>query len=149
MASQVTAVQVSSRVRHHYVAILVAAIACFLLEAGWYSSFYTVWLQGVGRTDDWLRQNSPNKALQFGTALVCTAIVACTLSWVIQRTGRHTFFRGIVVGAALGIGMVLPIFGLEYIFEVRTLGLLAVNAGFWVAGMMLMGAIVGGWKAKA
>ncbi len=148
MESEVPPVQVISEVRHNYVAILVAAIACFLLEAGWYSSFYMIWLNGIGRTEDWLRQYSPNKALQFGTALVCTAVVAATLSWVIQRTGRHTFFRGIMVGAALGIGMVLPIFGLEYIFEVRTWGLLAVNAGFWVVGMMLMGAIVGAWKKK-
>lgn len=148
MASGVPAVQASAGVRYHYAAILVAAIAGFLLEAGWYSSFYMIWLEGIGRTEDWLRQNSPNKALQFGTALVCTAVVAATLSWVIQRTGRHTFFRGIWVGALLGVGMVLPIFGLEYIFEVRTWGLLAVNAGFWVAGMILMGAIVGGWKAK-
>ena len=149
MASQVPVVQTASRVRHNYVAILVAALAGFLLEAGWYSSFYTIWLEGVGRTEDWLRQNSPNRALQFATALVCTAVVAGTLSWVIQRTGRQTFLRGIMVGAALGVGFVVPIFGLEYIFEVRTWGLLAVNAGFWVAGMMLMGAIVGAWKAKA
>jgi hypothetical protein len=148
MASGVPAVQASAGVRHNYVAILVAAIAGFLLEAGWYSSFYMIWLEGIGRTEEWLKQNSPNRALQFATALVCTAVVAATLSWVVQRTGRHTFFRGIWVGTLMGVGMVLPIFGLEYIFEVRTWGLLAVNAGFWVAGMILMGAIVGGWKAK-
>ena len=79
---------------------------------------------------------------------MCTAVVAATLSWVIQRTGRHTFLRGIWVGALLGVGMVLPIFCLNYVFEVRTFELLGVNAGFWVAGMILMGAIVGGWKAK-
>src|SRR5215467_14005035 len=111
MASGVPAVQASSGIRHNYVAILVAAIACFLLEAGWYSSFYMIWLEGIGRTEDWLRQNSPNKALQFGTALICTAVVAGALSWVIQRTGRQTLVRGIWVGAVLGLGMVLPIFG--------------------------------------
>jgi len=28
------------------------------------------------------------------------------------------------------------------------LSLLAVNGGFWLLGMILMGAIVGGWKKK-
>jgi hypothetical protein len=147
MAVETATIQ-GNRVRQNYIANLVAAIACFLLEAGWYSSFYTTWLSGIGRTDEWLRQNSPNRALQFGTALVCTAVVACALSWVIQLTGRHTMLRGIWVGAVLGLGLVLPIFGLEYIFEVRTFQLLGVNAGFWIVGMMLMGAIVGGWKKK-
>jgi hypothetical protein len=31
---------------------------------------------------------------------------------------------------------------------VRTWSLLGINAGFWLLGMMLMGAIVGGWKKK-
>jgi hypothetical protein len=34
------------------------------------------------------------------------------------------------------------------VFEVRPFSLLAVNAGFWLLGMMLMGAIVGAWKKK-
>ena len=147
MATQVPAVQAPG-IRLHFPAILIATIAGFLLEAGWYSSFKAIWLEGIGRTEEWLKQNSPNLALQYFVALVCTAVVATALSWVIQLTGRHTFFRGIWVGAILGLGFVLPIFGLEYIFEVRTFGLLAVNAGFWVVGLMLMGAIVGAWKKK-
>jgi hypothetical protein len=148
MATQVPAVQASG-VRLNYPAIITAAIAGFLLEAGWYSAFYRLWLEGIGRTDEWLRQNSPNRALQFAIALVCTAVVAGAVSCVIQTTGRQTLLRGIWVGALLGLGLVLPIFGLEYIFEVRTIELLLINAGFWIVGMMLMGAIVGAWKAKA
>src|SRR5579863_8643819 len=148
MATQVPAVQASG-VRLNYPAIITAAIAGFLLEAGWYSAFYKGWLEGIGRTDEWLRQNSPNRALQFGIALVCTAVVAGAVSSVIQKTGRQTLLRGIWVGALLGLGLVLPIFSLEYIFEVRTVELLIINAGFWILGMMLMGAIVGAWKAKA
>jgi hypothetical protein len=34
----------------------------------------------------------------------------------------------------------------QYVFEARTLKLLGINAGFWLLGMMLMGAIVGAWK---
>lgn len=147
MATQVPEVQ-TPRFRLHFPAILLAAVACFLLEAGWYSSFYQIWLNGIGRTDEWLWQNSPNRALQYIVALVCTAVVATTLSWLIQVTGRHTLIRGITLGALLGVGFVLPIFALEYIFEVRTYELLAVNAGFWIAGLVLMGAIVGVWKKK-
>ena len=149
MATQVPAVQASSGARLNYPAIITAAIAGFLFEAGWYSAFYKLWLEGIGRTDEWLKQNSPNRALQFLIALVCTAVVAGAVSCVIQTTGRQTLLRGIWVGALLGLGLVLPIFGLEYIFEVRTIELLLINAGFWIVGMMLMGAIVGAWKAKA
>jgi len=39
-----------SGVRQNYWAIAVAAIACFLFEAGWYTIFMQQWLEGIGRT---------------------------------------------------------------------------------------------------
>jgi len=37
-----------SRVRQNYLAILVAAMACFLLEAVWFSFFMQAWLEASG-----------------------------------------------------------------------------------------------------
>jgi len=136
------------RVRQNYLANVVAAIAAFILEAGWYSSFYLVWVNGIGRTDEWLRQNSPNRALQFLTALVMAALMATAISCVVQLTGPQTIWRGIKTGALLWAGFVLTAWSTEYIFEVRPINLLVVNTGYWLLGMMLMGAIVGGWKRK-
>lgn len=45
-------------------------------------------------------------------------------------------------------GICSPVWATEYVFEVRPLSLFAVNAGFWLGGMTVMGAIVGGWKKK-
>jgi len=61
MASSVSAVP-TQRVRQNYLANLVAAIACFLFEAGWYSYFLQAWLYGIGRTREWLMSTplSPN-----------------------------------------------------------------------------------------
>jgi len=39
-----------TRVRQNYQAVVVAAVACFVLEAGWYSIFLQPWLNGIGRT---------------------------------------------------------------------------------------------------
>jgi len=73
MASGVATVR-TQRVQQNYMAILVAAIACFLLEAGWYSYFMQAWLNGIGRTSEWLHSAAGyNPALQFGTALLMAA----------------------------------------------------------------------------
>jgi hypothetical protein len=137
-----------SKVRHNYWAILVAAIACFLFEAGWYSLFLQGWLNGIDRTREWLMSSGMNPNLQYGTALVSAAIIATAISCVIQLTGPQTVRRGVRVAALLWFGFVLTTWATEYIFEVRTIQLLAINAGFWLFGMVLMGAIVGGWKKK-
>jgi hypothetical protein len=149
MASGVLAVK-TQRVRQNYLAILVAAIACFLFEAGWYTLFMKAWLNGIGRTMEWLESASGyNPPLQYGTALVSAALMATAISCVTQLTGPQTAIRGIKVGALLWLGFVLTTCSTEYVFEERPYSLLAVNAGYWLLGMMLMGAIVGGWKKKA
>ncbi len=48
----------------------------------------------------------------------------------------------------LWFGIVVTTWATEYIFEVRPLGLWMVNLGFWLVGMVIMGAIVGAWKKK-
>lgn len=137
------------RVRQNYLAIVIAAIACFLFEAAWYTFFMQGWLEGIGRTREWLMSAAGyNPALQYGTALVSAALIATTISCITQLTGRQTALRGIQVAALLWFGVVLTTISTEYVFEVRTLQILGINAGFWLIGMMVMGAIVGGWKAK-
>jgi len=139
-----------SGVRQNYWAIAVAAIACFLFEAGWYTIFMQQWLEGIGRTRQWLESAAGyNPTVQFGTALVAAAVIAAAISRITQLTGPQTALRGIKVAAMLWVGFVLTTVATEYVFEVRTLKLLGINAGFWLLGMMLMGAIVGAWKKKA
>ncbi len=136
------------RIRQNYLAITLAAVACFLLEAAWYSYFAQAWLDGIGRTAQSLTSTGVNPALQYGTALLSAAVMAAVLSVVIQLTGSQTAFRGIKIAALLWLGCVLATWATEYAFEVRTYKLFAVNTGFWLVGMVVMGAIVGVWKKK-
>jgi hypothetical protein len=129
-------------------AIVIAAIACFLFEAGWYSFFLQSWISGIGRTMAWLEASGVNPALQYATALISAAVIAAAISCVTQLTGPQTALRGIRAGVLLWLGFVLTTISTEYVFEVRPWSLLGINAGFWFFGMAIMGAIVGGWKKK-
>ena len=136
------------KVRQNYWAILVAAIASFVFEAVWYSIFLQKWLDGTGRTMAWLAAAGMSEALQYGTALVSAGVIATAISCVTQLTGPQTALRGIRVAVMLWLGFVVTTWATEYICEVRPLSLFAINTGFWLVSMSLMGAIVGGWKKK-
>jgi hypothetical protein len=139
-----------SGVRQNYWAILVAAVACFLFEAAWYTIFLKPWLNGIGRPMEWLTSAAANNPpLQYGTALISAGAIAAAISWIVQITGEQTVLRGVKVGAMLWVCFVVTTLSTEYVFEVRPLSLYAINEGFWLLGMVLMGAIVGGWKRKA
>ncbi len=137
-----------SNIRLNWVAILVAAIASFLFEALWYSVFMNEWLSGIGRTREWLMSSGMSPALQYAVAILCAVIMATVLSICIQVSGEHSARRGILAGALVWIGFVATTWATEYIFEVRTLKIYAVNAGFWLFDLILIGAIVGAWKKK-
>jgi hypothetical protein len=149
MAAEVSVMQGTRAVRQNYLANVVAGVACFLLEAGWYSYFMNTWLNGIGRTKEWLVSSGMNPAIQYATALVMAVLMATAISCVTQLTGPQTVWRGIKAGALLWAGFMFPALSTEYIFEVRPLSLWLVNTGYWLLGMMLMGAIVGGWRRKA
>jgi hypothetical protein len=139
----------TARVRQNYLANVVAGIACFTFEGVWYSTFLDTWLKGTDRNRQWLVSSGMNPYIQWGTALVMAALMATAISCVIQLTGEQTALRGIKVAALLWVGFELTAKATEYIFEVRPISLFLVNAGYWLFGMMLMGAIVGAWKKKA
>jgi hypothetical protein len=137
-----------SNIKLNWVAILVAAIASFIFEALWYSVFMNEWLAGIGRTREWLMSSGMSPALQYGVAILCAVIMATVVSICIQGSGEHSARRGIIIGALAWLGFVATTVATEYIFEVRTLQIYAVNAGFWLFDLVLIGAIVGAWKKK-
>ncbi|MGD1061971.1 MAG: DUF1761 domain-containing protein [Terracidiphilus sp.] len=139
---------VSPHVRHNYLAIAVAAVASFLFEAIWYSMFLRAWLRGIGRDPAWLTNTGVSLGVQCFTAILAATLIATCISSFTQLTGPQTAVRGIKVAAGLWLGCVLTTFATESVFEVRSYQLFAINLGFWLLTMALMGAIVGGWKKK-
>jgi hypothetical protein len=92
-------------IKHNYLAIIVAAVACFLFEAGWYSFFMQAWLDGIGRTMAWLMATGVNSLLQYGTALASAGVIAATISGLTQLTGPQTAVRAMSVAAAMWLGL--------------------------------------------
>ncbi len=136
-------------VRYNPAAIAVATLVYFFLGAAWFTMFMQPWLAGIGRTMAELKASGAPPWLGYVVALVMTAILAIALSWIIQATGPQTAMRGATIAAALWLGFVFTTWATEYAFEARGLPILAINTGYPLVGMLLMGLIIGGWKAKA
>jgi hypothetical protein len=136
-------------VRHNPLAIAVATFLYFMLGAVWFTAFMNAWLLGIGRTKEELMATGISPFVSYGTALVCTLILAIFLSWLIQATGPQTLVRGVKIALIAWFGFVFTTWATEYAFEARSLQILAINTGYSLTGMALMGAILGAWKKKA
>ncbi len=131
----------------NYLAIAGAAVACFILEIIWFGYFMRPWLSGLGECSGWYAPKAHvNPVFQFSIAFVSQLVIATGVSFVTQLTGVQTALRGMGTAACLWFAFVLTIWATEYSFELRPMSQLGINAGFWLLGMLAMGAIVGAWK---
>jgi hypothetical protein len=136
-------------VRHFPLAILVATLCYFGLGAVWFTVFRSAWLEGIGKTMEQLQSSGVSPMLAYIVALLLTLALAVFLSWLIQLTGPATTARGIQVAIILWFCTVFATFATEYAFEGRSVKILAITSGYCLVGMILMGAVLGGWTKKA
>jgi Protein of unknown function (DUF1761) len=127
------------------VAVGLAGIVFWFLQAAWYTLLKGPWLEGVGQTMADLQNRG---ASPFIIALACDVVVAYVLAWVVARTGEQTAARGVVCGILLWFGLIDTTLATNYAFETRSLQFYFINTGCPLIGLMLVGAVVGLWKRK-
>ena len=125
----------------NYLAVLLAAVAAFILGGIWYSPalFAKKWLAYTGRGTG--EQDPGPVPLIFGGAFLL-ALVAALVFAIFLGPDRGLAF-GTEAGFAAGLGWVGTSLGIGYLFERRPFGLWLINAGYHVLQFTLYGAILG------
>jgi hypothetical protein len=133
----------SSRVNP--LAVAVGGIAYWLVQAGWYIALSTQWQAGTGRT--WAELQAQNVAVSYTTSLIADLAVAYGVAWVTGLTGERTVARGVQTAIYAWVFFVATQLATNYAFENRTVAFFLINAGSALVGMIVIGAIVGGWRS--
>ncbi|MCP3980304.1 MAG: DUF1761 domain-containing protein [bacterium] len=126
-------------------AVLVAALANFLIGGVWYSPAFLggVWMKANGFTEDDLKKGSP--AVIFGAAFVLCLIMSGNLAGFLSGPDTTIGF-GIAAGAAGGLGWAAAGLAVVALFERRPLSYILVNGGYLTVAFTVMGAILGAWR---
>ena len=125
-------------------AILVAAIVAFMLGAVWYAPavFGKAWKRANGfGADEPPKATGPMMILAFVLTLVMSANLAMFLN-----DPKTTLAWGATAGFLAGFGWVVMGMGIVSIFERRPWSYVLVNGGFLTVALVVMGAILGGWR---
>jgi hypothetical protein len=133
--------------RTNFPAVVVAAIAYWILGAIWYGVLFSKpWMALEHITDE--QAKSMNPVLPYVITLLLNLLIAYFLAQVCIWRNANTFGRGASVGVILWIGFVGPITFTTYMYEMRSWQLFALNEFFPLFGLVLMGAILGAWSKK-
>lgn len=127
----------------NFLAVAAAAVSSFLLGGLWYSPalFGRRWAALNRLSEEQLRGGAGRA---FGGAFVCQLIAAVNLAFFIGADASFGF--ALFAGAAAGAGWVATGLTTTFLFERRPGALIAIDAGYHVAALAMMGAILGAWR---
>ena len=124
----------------NYLAVLLGAVAFFLVGAVWYTALFgKAWQRELGLSDAQLKEGA-NMGLIFGLCFVAELVIAWMLGHMVARSSGAPH---IVMMFALGLagGVMVPAMGINYLFQRRTLKLFLIDAGHFIVGMAAMGGV--------
>ena len=124
-------------------ATLAAGASSLILGALWYSPvlFGKAWSAASGVTED--QAKSANVAKTMGTAFVLAVIGAAVFAMFLGPRPAPMFATA--AGFSAGLCWVAGSFGINYLFEQRSLRLFAINGGYHTLQYTLIGAVLGVW----
>ncbi|SFN50046.1 DUF1761 domain-containing protein [Dokdonella immobilis] len=124
-------------------AVLVAAVSAFVLGGLWYSPvlFGKPWQREAGVSEEQIK--NANMGLIFGLAFVLSLIAS--LVFALFLGPRPPVSLGLGAGFAAGLCWVGASFGINYLFERRSLKLFLINAGYHTVQFTIIGLVLALW----
>jgi len=126
----------------NWLAIFVAALSSFLIGGIWYGPIFgKAWMAENNFTEDQLKQR--NMGMVFGVSFLLALFAAFNLAMFLGPEATLSF--GTMAGFLAGFGWVATMVGIHYLFEMKSLKLFFINAGYSTVALTVMGLILGAW----
>ena len=124
-------------------AIVLAAVAGYIVGAAWYMALSKPWMAAQGFTHESLKANQ--SPLPFVLAFVANLVIATALAGVVGHlgVGQVTLKNAVISAVALWLGFVATTLAVNYSFGRRPLKLFAIDAGHWLAVFIVQGIVIG------
>lgn len=153
----------------NFLALLLASLSTLVIGFVWYhpNVFGNIWMKESGTTEDKMKES--NMIMIFVLSIVYAFLISFVLRFlVIHQTGAlgmiggdptkalpsyqtfmtdygtafRTFKHGALHGFMTGLFMILPITGVNALYERRSFKYVLISGGYWIVSFMFMGGII-------
>jgi len=129
--------------RLNHIAVFVAAVVFFFWGGLWFTIFSAPWKALAGNITLNMAPTTYVASFLLGWLMSYVAAIALT-NHDHPQPARH----GVEFGLFMGIGLIATNMLNGFLYEGRPIGLWAIDAGYVVTGLAIVGAIVSGWRKK-
>jgi hypothetical protein len=120
-------------------AVLVAAIAAFLVGGLWYGPLFgKMWQREVGQSD--YDKNRRSIAKLVGLTIALELLSAFFLGHLLAHVA-HSNQTIMMISAGMAIGFVIPSMLVNYLYAGKSARLMWIDGGHWIAVYMVMGVV--------
>ena len=126
----------------NFLAILVAAILNMVIGALWYSRIFfgNKWMAYLG-----FKENEPNASPWTYIIVFLLGLIIAVLMAMFLR-GTTGAKEGLMYGAIIGLGFVIPTILTHYLMEQRKAGFMFIIAGHELLLFLVYGALLAAWQ---
>jgi hypothetical protein len=131
----------------HYLPILLAALAAFLIGAVWYSPllFAKAWVRVYGYTQEALAAMRAKASKTYAASFVAFLVMAAVLHIILAHLGVESASAGAGWGFHLWLGIAAPIGFTANLYSDKPIAAFLIDTGYQLASLLAMGAILGAW----
>jgi hypothetical protein len=130
----------------NWIAVLVGAIAYFMLGAIWYSAlFKNKWIEYSG-----INMEDPNLKKGVGITMFASFIMmfvtSVAIAFLAYRVGMWGWMSGVKLGLLTGVCFASTSMAINMLYEKKPLGLFFINGGYQVLGNIIAAIIIVCWR---
>ncbi|MCP4565994.1 MAG: DUF1761 domain-containing protein [FCB group bacterium] len=129
----------------NYWAVLVATVVYYVLGGLWYSPllFGKSWMKLVNLTEEDCKKGA---GMAYVVSFIASFLMAYILAYIIHFAHAITAFRGAETGFWCWLGFVATVTTANMMYSKKPFKLHLIDILYPLVGLLIMGAILGGWK---
>jgi hypothetical protein len=124
----------------NWLAVIVATIAGFAVGAIWYTTLGKQWMAAIGKTRDQLNTSPAPYVIGIVAELVMAYFLALVTS---NLFGSVTVMNGLMAGALMWLGFVMPPMILNHRYQNMPWRLTALDGGHLLLVLLAQGLVIG------
>lgn len=129
----------------NYLAVVVAAVASYVIATVWYAFLFSgLWQRLTGITE--MKPTLAHVAVVFLGALVMSFVLLHSIVFGNAYVGTGGIHGGLMGGFFSWLGFVAPVTMMGVLYEKRPWQLWLLDNGFWLISLMVMGVVLSVWK---
>ena len=128
-----------------WLAVLIAAVASFIVGAIWYGVLGRQWMTAMGWSEAQMAANTKPPVVPMIISLLAELAMAFVLAGVIGHLGpgNTTIRNGLISGAFIWAGFVVTTLAVNNAYARRKPMLTVIDAGHWLLVLLVQGAVLG------